>query len=93
MDAASNFARGEKARDGLAITIKNTGLVINLEAAHGIMKNWLHDGDMEEVVHSELPTRIILNDRRILGLEWMISSKPGHQIPSCQKDPWLCQRR
>ena len=51
--AACDLARSEEAGDGLARLVDDARLGVDLEAAHGVVQDGSHDGDVEVVI--ELP--------------------------------------
>jgi hypothetical protein len=53
VNTARNLTASVKTLEGFALLIQDLSLVIDLDATHGEVKNWLHERDVESVVDVE----------------------------------------
>ena len=54
MDTTSDLTSSKESGDGCAIGAEDTGLGVDLETTHGVVKDGGHEGDVENVVHLPL---------------------------------------
>jgi hypothetical protein len=58
VNAAGNLAGREESRDRLLLRVEDFGAVVDLEAAHGVVQDRRHDGDVERT-GVVLPVRVV----------------------------------